>query len=62
MAKDWRALYRDYKGQWVALQQDEQTVIASAPTLHEARSKAIEQGFDQPIMAKMPKDLRVFAG
>jgi hypothetical protein len=61
-AKDWRELYKKYRGQWVALQKDEQTVIAAAPTLREARQKAAEQGIAHPIMTKMPHDLRIFVG
>jgi hypothetical protein len=61
-AKDWRKLYEQHKGQWVALQDDEVTVIAAAPTLAEARAKAARLGFSRPVMAKMPKDLSIFVG
>ena len=61
-AKDWRELYKKYPGQWVALQQDEQTVVAAAPTLREAKQRAVEQGIAQPIMTKVPRDLRIFVG
>ncbi len=61
-AKDWRKIFQQYPGQWIALQADEVTVIAAAPSLHEARQKANDLGFTQPIMTKMPSDLRVFAG
>jgi hypothetical protein len=62
MAKDWRELYRKYRGQWVALEQDEVTVVAAASTLKEARQKAREAGYPHPIVTKMPRELTYFAG
>jgi hypothetical protein len=39
-ARDWRKLYQQYKGQWVALKDDEQTVVAHGPTLREVLEQA----------------------
>jgi hypothetical protein len=61
-AKDWRKLYEQHRGHWVALQEDEVTVIAAAPTLAEAKAKALKLGFSRPVMTKMPKDLSIFVG
>jgi hypothetical protein len=61
-AKDWSKIYEQYKGLWIALKDDEVTVIAAAPTLKEARQKASEAGHWHPIFAKMPKELAYFAG
>lgn len=61
-ARDWRKLYQQYRGQWVALEQDQVTVIAAAPTLKEVRAKALELGNKSPHFTKMPKDLRIFVG
>ena len=36
MAIDWTQIYEKYKGLWVALKDDEQTVISSGKTLREA--------------------------
>ena len=58
-AKDWRKLYQQHKGQWVALKDDEVTVIAAAPTLAAARTAAAALGFERPIMTKVPKDLSI---
>ena len=36
MATDWTHIFKRYKGQWVALADDETTVIAAAATAREA--------------------------
>jgi hypothetical protein len=62
-ARDWRKLYKQYRGQWVALKDDEMTVVASAPTLTEVLGKAAKLGYpDPPRVTKMPSDLRIFVG
>jgi Family of unknown function (DUF5678) len=61
-ARDFREIYKKYHGQWVALQGDEVTVIAAAGTLSEAREKAQELGFPNPLMSKVPTDLKIFVG
>ncbi|MFF7525955.1 DUF5678 domain-containing protein [Streptomyces pseudovenezuelae] len=61
-ARDWSKLYQKYKGQWVALQQDQVTVIAAAATLAEAMDKANQLGFDDPIMTKVPGELKLLVG
>jgi predicted RNase H-like HicB family nuclease len=40
MAKDWTKIYTKYKGLWVALAADEETVISSGKTAKEALEKA----------------------
>lgn len=61
-AKDWSKIYAKYKGLWVALKDDEVTVIAAATTLKEARQKANKAGHPHPIFTKMPSELTYFAG
>ncbi|MFJ6901778.1 DUF5678 domain-containing protein [Streptomyces hokutonensis] len=61
-ARDWSGLFRDHKGQWVALRQDQKTVIAAAPTLAQAMSEAERMGFADPIMTKVPKRLELLVG
>jgi predicted RNase H-like HicB family nuclease len=39
-AKDWSKIYQKYKGLWVALKDDEETVVGSGATLKEAIEKA----------------------
>jgi hypothetical protein len=61
-AKDWSKIYEQYKGLWVALKDDEETVIASAPTLKEVARKAAEKGHPDPIFAQIPETLMAFVG
>ena len=60
--RDWSNLYKQYKGQWVALGEDEQTVVAAAPTLREVMAAATRLGYATPHVVKMPSDLRIFVG
>jgi hypothetical protein len=61
-ARDFREIYKKYRGQWVALKADEVSVIAAADTLSEAREKAQKLGFPNPLMSKVPADLKIFVG
>lgn len=61
-AIDWTKIYQKYKGKWVALAQDEQTVLASGKTAKEAWGKAKNGGYDKPILTKMPLGLITYVG
>lgn len=61
-AIDWTQIYKRYKGLWVALAQDEQTVLASGKTAKEAWDKAHKKGFKKPILTHMPEKLIPFVG
>ena len=54
---DWTQQYERYKGLWVALEEDQKTVIAAGETLHEARQKAEEKGYGQPIFFHVPSNI-----
>lgn len=62
MSIDWSEIYKKYKGQWVALENDEVTVIASGETAKEAWDKAKKKGFSIPILAKMPAEITTYIG
>ena len=62
MAKDWTKLYKKYKGLWVALADDEETVMGSGATAKEAWNKARERGYEKPILARMPERLTTYVG
>lgn len=62
MAIDWTNIYKKYKGLWVALKDDEVTVISSGKTLKETSTKAEEKGFGNPIFFKVPEKLMYFVG
>lgn len=61
-AIDWSGIYKKYKGKWVALAQDEQTVLASGKTAKEAWDKARKNGYEKPILTKMPLELITYVG
>lgn len=61
-AIDWSDIFTKYKGKWVALQDDEQTVIAAADSAKEVLEAAKKKGFKNPILTKMPSDLLPFVG
>lgn len=62
MAIDWTTIYKKYHGLWVALKDDEKTVIASGKTAKEAWTKAQDKGFKKPILTRMPEKLVTYVG
>lgn len=62
MAIDWTHIYKNYKGLWVALKDDEITVISSGKTLEETSKKAKSKGFSDPIFFRVPKVATYFVG
>jgi len=62
MAVDWTKIYKKYKGLWVALADDEQTVVGSGKTLKEALLKAQKRGNQSPILTRMPENLVPYVG
>jgi hypothetical protein len=61
-AKNWTKLFKDYKGQWVALKDDETTVISSGAKLADVIRVAENKGYQKPILAKIPKKDMVYIG
>lgn len=62
MAINWTKIYKKYGGLWVALEDDEQTVIASGKTAKEAWEKAQKRGYKKPILTHMPQELITYVG
>ncbi|TSC83594.1 MAG: hypothetical protein G01um101413_972 [Parcubacteria group bacterium Gr01-1014_13] len=62
MAIDWTKIYEKYKGLWVALLDDEETVVGSGKTAKEAWEEARRKGYEKPILAHMPKELITYIG
>ncbi|MBI5451925.1 hypothetical protein HY945_00515 [Candidatus Gottesmanbacteria bacterium] len=62
MAIDWTKIFKKYKGLWVALKDDEKTVISSGKTARVAYSKAKEKGYENPIITRMPRNLHMVVG
>lgn len=61
-AINWSSIYKKYKGLWVALARDEKTVLAAAKTAKEAFNKAKKEGYQKPILTKMPQTLINYVG
>ena len=62
VAVDWTNIYKKYKGLWVALKDDEITVISAGKSLDETARKAEKKGFKEPIFYFVPKKLTYFVG
>lgn len=52
---DWVPLFRKYQGQWVALEEDEVTVVASGLDAKKVYEEARTNGVEIPILLKVPK-------
>lgn len=61
-AIDWTKIYNKYKGLWVALRGDEQTVVGSGKTAREALEEAKKKGCESPILTRMPDKLLPYIG
>jgi len=55
--KDWSLLFANYRGQWVALADDEVTVLAAAPTAKGALTASASKGAPSPILYGVPGTL-----
>jgi len=62
MAIDWTEIFKQYKGQWVALKQDEKTVVANGKTAKAALETAKSKGYAKPILTKVPAELLSYVG
>ncbi len=62
MAIDWTHIYKKYKGLWVALKDDEVTVIASGKTIKSVMYDSKKEGFDAPILFRVPARIIPYIG
>jgi len=62
MAKDWTKLFKKYKGLWVALASDEETVLGYGKTVQEAVAKAKKKSDSMPFLTRVPETLDAFVG
>ena len=62
MAIDWPKIYKRYKGLWVALLDNEQTVVGSGETAREAWEEAQKKGHKKPILTRMPERIVTYVG
>ena len=62
MAIDWTKNYKKYKGLWVAMKDDQVTVVASGKTAKEVWDKATVQGYKKPILFRVPTEIIPYIG
>jgi hypothetical protein len=62
MTKDWTKIYKKYKGLWIALASDEQTVLGVGKTVKEALLQASKKGNTSPILTRVPENLVSYVG
>lgn len=51
---NWSSLYEKYKGLWVALAEDEETVISASKDAKKAYQEALKKGVKVPILLNVP--------
>lgn len=51
--KDYSEILKGYEKKWVALSNDETTVIAAGNTLKQAKEHAFEKGENHPVLIKV---------
>ncbi len=62
MAKDWTKIWEKYKGFWVALDEDEETVLGYGKTVKEAIEQARKKTDKTPFLTRMPEKLVSYVG
>lgn len=62
MIINWTKIYKDYKGFWIALRNDEKTVISKGKSAKEAFSRANKKGFEKPILMRIPQKPSLLVG
>lgn len=61
-AIDWTKICEQYKGLWVGLKEDEETVVASGETVREVMENAAKQGYPHPILFRVPTKIIPYVG
>jgi len=62
MAIDWTHIWEKYRGLWVALKDDEITVVGSGKTAREALEQAKKNGWPEAILTRMPEEIVPYVG
>lgn len=60
--KDWSSIYSEYKGLWVAMADDEETVIASGKTVKKVLDASGAKGNPNPVLFRVPDEIVDFVG
>lgn len=59
---DWSRIYNKYRGLWVALAEDETTVISSSKNAQVAYKEAQKKGISIPILLNVPEENLPYIG
>ena len=62
MKNDWTDIYSKYKGMWVALLEDGNTVVGHGKTPKAARVDAEEKGHRETFLMSVPEETFDFVG
>jgi hypothetical protein len=62
MAKDWTKLFNAYKGLWVALAEDETTVLGVGKTVRVALDAAKKKSNEMPFLTRVPEKMVSYVG
>ena len=62
MGINWTNIQSKYRGLWVALADDEKTVVATGGSAKETYEKALKKGHQDPILTRMPEELTAYVG
>ena len=62
MSINWTKIHKKYKGLWVALAKDEQTVLGAGKTVREAVLQARKKSSDTPLLTHMSKKIASYVG
>ena len=62
MAKDWTKLVKAYKGLWVALAEDETTVLGAGKTVRSALDAAKKKSPKMPFLTHVPDRIVSYIG
>lgn len=62
IAIDWTKIYKRYRGLWVALKDDEETVVGAGKTAKEALAEARAKGYNDPILHRVPTEVLPYVG
>lgn len=62
MAKDWTKLIKAYKGLWVALAEDETTVLGAGKTVNAALLAAKKKSPKMPFLTHIPEKIASYVG
>lgn len=59
---DWTDIYESYKGLWVALLEDQETVVGKGRSMSEARQDAARKGYEEVFLMSVPQEVLTFVG